>query len=249
MEYFYTPPSLIHPPDLDITGEEFSHLTHVMRRKPGDEIRVVDGLGNVYDAVLRSVARGSARCSITSHDVRVNEPEIEVTLAVGILKSNSNFDFLVEKAVEIGVCRIVPLRTERTIPKQAKVDRWRKIALAAMKQSGRCVLPDVRPLTGLREFLSTAPAPRKLIPHEKVSGPSLHEAAKGTGHVCLCIGPEGGFSDEEIRIAREAGFAPVSLGPRRLRTETAAIVATAALLLQAPASRLNGRGEQREIRP
>lgn len=238
MEYFYVPPSRVAPPRLTIDGEEFQHLTHVMRRVPGDEIRVVDGKGNVYDARIMDLLKREAHCEITAHSVMENEPERSVTLAVGILKNGSRFDFLVEKATELGVGSIVPLATKRTIPHHARNDRWQKLAIAAMKQSGRCVLPHVFPLTPFDRFVAgfegagnasgVSEAPVRLIPHEKETTRALREALPGmTGDIVICIGPEGGFSDEEVERAERAGFVPVSLGPRRLRTETAAIAALA----------------------
>src|SRR5512146_2036462 len=98
MEYFYAPPSNISSPHLTIDGEEFQHLTHVMRKQPGDEIRVVDGKGNVYDVRILDTARRTAHCEIMAHREMENEPEISVTLAAGVLKNGARFDFLVEKA-------------------------------------------------------------------------------------------------------------------------------------------------------
>jgi len=242
MEYFYVPPSGVSPPRLTIDGEEFQHLTHVMRRQPGDEIRVVDGKGNVYDARIVEVIRHEARCEIEAHRVMENEPAIAVTLAVGIVKNAARFDFLVEKATELGVRTIVPLTSERTIPQHAKTDRWQKLAIAAMKQSGRCMLPRVLPLTPLRRFLEEPPVPLsgdipsgrpplRLIPHEKEASRALRDVlTREQQDTVICIGPEGGFSEDEVGQAVRAGFVPVSLGPRRLRTETAAITALSMVL-------------------
>ncbi len=157
MEYFYVPPSSISPPYLSIDGEEFLHLTHVMRKRPGDEIRVVDGKGHVYDVRIADIVRREARCEITAQRAMENEPAISVTLAAGIVKNGARFDFLVEKATEIGVHAIVPLTTERTIPHHGKTDRWQKLAVAAMKQSGRCVLPLIHPSDTAQPFPGPTP--------------------------------------------------------------------------------------------
>lgn len=232
MEYFYTPPQLITVHELTIDGDEFVHLTQVMRKRPGDAIRVVNGAGTAYDATIAEISKRTARCEITATHPRLHEPEIDVTLGVAILKNASKFDFLVEKVTELGVNTIVPLTTERTIPRHAKTDRWQKLALAAMKQSGRCVLPTVKSLTSFEDFITSASQHDiKLIPHEKSGNPLTATIQTGTLHsVRLCIGPEGGFSDREIALAQEKGFLPVSLGPTRLRTETAAIAAMALIL-------------------
>jgi len=234
MEYFYAPPAAATPPTLTIAGDEFSHLTHVMRMREGDALRVVDGAGHTYDALITSIGRGEALCRITAAHDRLHEPARELTLAAAMLKNPSRFDYLVEKAVEIGVVRIVPLVTERTIPRQGKRDRWQKLCVAAMKQSGRCVLPRVDEPVPLAAFLASCNAPVKLIPHQDAPLPLAAASPGGTAGAALCIGPEGGFSDVEIGAAQTAGFRPVSLGARRLRAETAAVVACALILDREP---------------
>ena len=232
MEYFYTPPKLISPSELIIEGDEFAHLTHVMRKTIGDSIRVVDGVGTAYDVTITGIdkphrGKRSAQCKITGVRKRLHEPDIDVTLGVGILKNLSRFDFLVEKVTELGVNTIVPLLTARTIPRHAKVERWQKLALAAMKQSGRCVLPVIGELTSFKEFVTSAPTDcLKLVLHEQSSQTiSSHLEGKSHKSFTLCIGPEGGFADDEITYAAGEGFVAVSLGQTRLRTETAAIAA------------------------
>ena len=234
MEYFYAPSTAVTPPTLTIDGEEFTHLTHVMRMREGDALRVVDGAGHAYDAVITTITRHEAHCRITAGYERLHEPSRELTLAAGMLKNPSRFDYLVEKAVEIGVSRIVPLLTERTIPRRGKRERWQKLCVAAMKQSGRCVLPRVDEPVPLEKFLDSCRAPLKLIPHQEAPLPLAVALTSGSGGAALCIGPEGGFSDGEIVAARAAGFQPVSLGERRLRAETAAVVACALLMAREP---------------
>jgi len=234
MEYFYAPPGAVTPPTLTIGGDEFSHLTHVMRMREGDALRAVDGAGHAYDAVITSIGHREALCRITASHERLHEPARTLTLGAGLLKNPSRFDYLVEKSVELGVSRIVPLLTERTIPRQGKKERWQKLCIAAMKQSGRCVLPRVEEPVSLERFLAACSEPLKFIPHQDVTEPLPADASGGTGAVALCIGPEGGFSDAEIDAARAAGFLPVSLGTRRLRAETAAVVACALLLQREP---------------
>ena len=234
MDFFYTPPHLITPPSLVIEGDEFSHLVHVMRKGLHDEISVVDGNGNVYDAEISTLDRRSAMCTVKGHRTFVNEPTRKVVLGAALLRHSGNFDFLVEKVTEIGVHAIVPLRTERTIPSKAKIDRWQKLALAAMKQSQRCYLPIVRQATTVRDCVESADGDStRLLPHESTAGPLLTEAIPAEAQkIILAIGPEGGFTQEEVLLASGHGFIVVSLGPRRLRAETAAIVATAGSLLR-----------------
>lgn len=229
MEYFFTPPSHISKTGLTIEGAEFAHLTHVMRKKAGEAIRVVDGIGNAYDVVIESLNKHVAQCSIHARHQRLHEPSVDVTVAVAILKNHAKFDFLVEKCTELGVNTIVPLLSERTIPRHAKTERWQKLALAAMKQSERCVLPAVQPLMPFPDFIKGANAEQKIIAHEKAEASSTFDTS--VSRITICIGPEGGFSEGEIASATGSGFVAVSLGERRLRTETAAVV-SAALVLQ-----------------
>ena len=233
MDYFYTPAELIRGEELLIRGDEFAHLTHVMRKKVGDPLRVVDGRGSAYDVVIADVAKRTARCTIRQIHARLHEPDVRVTLAVALLKNASRFDVLVEKTTEIGVASIVPLVTVRTIGRHAKVDRWQKLALAAMKQSGRSLLPTVHSPQQFSEFVSTpVEAELRLLPDEQHHEPLIAEVVRRSecASAVICIGPEGGFTGEEITLARASGFTVVSLGTRRLRSETAAIVAVTSVL-------------------
>jgi 16S rRNA (uracil1498-N3)-methyltransferase len=232
MDYFYAPPERIDGRSVLIDGEELAHLAHVMRKKEGDEIMVVDGNGGAYDVLLETVTKRSARGLIRQSFRNYHEPGPRVTLAVGILKNPSKFDFLVEKATEVGVIGIIPLLTERTIPRHAKTDRWQKLALSAMKQSGRSYLPRVKELTNLADLLRTGGSfQRRLIAHMTGEACLAPTTSSGGESTLILVGPEGGFSDSEVESCIAGGFTPVYLGDRRLRTETAAIaLATLAIL-------------------
>ncbi|MBI1804212.1 MAG: 16S rRNA (uracil(1498)-N(3))-methyltransferase [Ignavibacteriae bacterium] len=234
MDYFYCPPQNIRDNTFFIDAEEFSHLVHVMRKKEGDEIMIVDGCGHAFEARIDEVKKKAARGTIARSYANHNEPQVDVTIAVGVLKNPSKFDFLVEKVTELGVRQIVPLLTDRTIPTHAKVDRWQKLALAAMKQSGRSYLPRVQELTSLDDLIRRDdPFDFKIIAHERAESSALFPGtlAKKAQSILLLIGPEGGFSGEEVEKCLASGFLLVYLGDRRLRTETAAIVATTLTLL------------------
>jgi 16S rRNA (uracil1498-N3)-methyltransferase len=231
MDYFYTPPENISQTSIRIEGEEFAHLTHVMRKKAGDIIRVVNGLGTAYDVRLDETLRGVAAGRVLKVYQHHNEPEMDITIAVGILKNPSKFDFLVEKITELGVKEIIPLHTERTIPAHAKIERWQKLALAGMKQSGRSFLPIVRELTTLENLLKMKSSFDALfIAHEQPTD-SLYTIDRSFRSAIIVIGPEGGFSDEELNRCSAVGFHPLYFGNRRLRTETAAIVASTLFLV------------------
>ncbi len=234
MDYFYCPPDHISGTRFTIDDEEFSHLVHVMRKQEGDEIRIVDGKGTAYDARLEEIKKKIAVGTIARTYPHHNEPALKLTVAVGVLKNPSKFDFLVEKITELGVREIIPMVTERTIPSHAKIDRWQKLALAAMKQSGRAFLPEVREMQSLTDVLSHHSShSMKLIAHEKrIEGFHLKKKPSDVRSMIVLVGPEGGFSEDEMYQAVAAGFVPWYLGERRMRTETAAVVISAMALLE-----------------
>ncbi len=234
MDYFYSPPEHITNDAVTIEGDEFSHMTHVMRKKEGDQIRVVNGKGTAFDVVLERINQKAAHGKILRTYEQYHEPQVNIAIGVGVLKNPSKFDFLVEKVTELGVKEIIPLTTERTIPSHAKVDRWQKLALAAMKQSGRSYLPVVRELMTLDEVLTQRDLfDLKLIAHEEEQHDSIRSLpiGKPSSSVLMLVGPEGGFTLEEVLNCRKAGFQTVYLGDRRLRTETAAVVMAALSIL------------------
>lgn len=234
MDYFYSAPENIAGNEVVIVGDEFAHLTHVMRKTAGEEIVVVDGMGRAYAVRVTDIRKKTAHGTIVRETANHNEPSCDLTIAAGILKNPSKFDFLVEKVTELGARRIIPLITQRTIPEHAKIDRWQKLALAAMKQCGRSYLPMVTELTRLTDlFDSKESFSLKLMAHEDPAERKTKEAGfklrPGQSAVVL-IGPEGGFSGEELLRAESAGFEFLYFGERRLRTETAAIVSAARLI-------------------
>jgi 16S rRNA (uracil1498-N3)-methyltransferase len=236
MDYFYCSPQRISTDTITIDGDEFAHMTHVMRKVVGDAIRVVDGRGRAYDVTITAINKKIARGTILRSYEMLHEPKVFCTLAVGVLKNPSKFDFLIEKVTELGVSEIIPMRTERTIPSHARIDRWQKLALAAMKQSGRSYLPTVRDLSTFEEILEESDVSDdalKLVAHEQPGNTPetvLTILRRSYRRAIILVGPEGGFTEKEFEEARRHGFVHLSLGPRRLRTETAAIVVTSLLL-------------------
>jgi 16S rRNA (uracil1498-N3)-methyltransferase len=230
MDYFFVDPKDIHGSVALICGEEFRHLSRVVRKREGETIMLVDGADTSYRAVIRLIDRIHAECEILGTQQRANEPRIDITLAVSLLRNPARFDVLVEKATELGVRTIIPLLCERTVPKSEKHSRLEKIALSAMKQCGRSFLPRIHPLTGFDDLLEgTLDYSLRLIPHEKTEQSqfigSVLQHHSDLKSVLIVIGPEGGFTDHEVALSGEKGFVPISLGPRRLRAETAAISA------------------------
>ncbi|MDE2727714.1 MAG: RsmE family RNA methyltransferase [Gemmatimonadota bacterium] len=247
MEFSYVPPERITGNSAFVTDkDEQHHLARSLRKKPGDAVHFVDGEGWIYDGVLVSL---KPEIEIQIRDRRRDrETESpEVTLAPSLLKG-TRLDTVVEKATELGVSAILPMRTARTVAggrpagRQAgqRLDRWRRIALSAMKQSLRARLPRIEPVTSIGDVVGTASSyDLALIAWEEEGErrPGLAAGLDATARrVLLMIGPEGGFAGEEIAMAREAGMVTVSLGRSRLRSDTAAIAGLALLMaaLDAP---------------
>ena len=227
-EVYYAAPSSFHGDRIVLSREERKHLVTVVRHSIGDTVTIVDGVGNIYAAAIEQIGHETVTCRVESKDHQ--ERPLRVVLGVGLLKNPSRFDFLVEKATELGVAEIVPLTSERTVATRGKADHWSNIALAAMKQSGRAFLPLVAPVTPFKEFVGLHSADEiAVIAHEKADAPSINEVLHGIRPtaVRICVGPEGGFSDGEVATADQAGWKRISLGKYRLRAETAAIAAVA----------------------
>ena len=230
MDYFFVGSESIAENHLVIKGEEYRHLSRVLRKKAGDHVMVTDGKGRMHEAIIRSLDRTSAECAILHTFVGLNEPKINVTLAISPLKNPARLDFVVEKATELGVTTIIPLVCERTIRKHENHLRLQKLTIAAMKQCGRCVLPTIFVSTRFETLAANASQYQlRLIPHERTEQSQFigsvmkhHSEAKSA---LILIGPEGGFAEEEMKLAADHGFVAISLGPRRLRSETAALSA------------------------
>jgi 16S rRNA (uracil1498-N3)-methyltransferase len=233
LDFFYAPPEAVTGSRIHITGDEFSHLTHVMRRQEGDQIGILDGVGTCYVGVIVAIEKRTAFVDIQSIHPLLNESPRRVTLGVSLLKNPSRFDYLVEKATEAGVRTILPMICARTIPRHARVDRWQKIALAATKQCGRCIIPTILEPVPFPDFLKTPSGnAQRLVLHERagtVWAAGANPSVKLDAYIG--VGPEGGFTDLEVSEAEQHAFDLVRLGERRLRTETAAIFAAARLLL------------------
>ena len=157
MDYFFVDPKDVHGRVALIRGEEFRHLSRVVRKKVGESVMLVDGADTSYEAVIRVIDRVHAECEILGTRHRANEPRIDITLAASLLRNPARFDILVEKATELGVRTIVPLLCERTIPKSEKHSRLEKIALSALKQCGRSYLPRIQSLTSFEALLEDSP--------------------------------------------------------------------------------------------
>ena len=231
---FFVPRAHFSGDVCDFPPEEAHHASRVLRHSSGDTVRVVDGEGSAYIIRLIDVGKNRVSGQVVEHMPDDGEPSTHVTIAAALLKQRGRYETFLEKAVELGVSAIVPLITARTEKGGLKLERSENLLQAAMKQSGRSLLPDLRPSRTLPELLSEKNGDELwVVCHESAEGSPevisvLREEAPS--HVTILIGPEGGFTEAEIGACRAAGLKIARLGPRRLRAETAAMVAAAACM-------------------
>lgn len=221
-----------YAPDIATTGllpeSESGHAIRVLRKRIGDDIEVVDGKGTLYRCRL---VGDSAKGAMTEILETMALPKVwtpSITLAVAPTKHLDRMEWLVEKLVEIGIDRIVPLRCRHSERKELKRDRLEKIAVSAMKQSLKAVLPVIDEMTPISAFLKECAGSQagKFVGYCDADTPRrLLAKTYSTGSdAIIMIGPEGDFSPDEISLAAQAGFTAVTMGDNRLRTETAALV-------------------------
>lgn len=238
-------PRLFVPPEdfPNITGADAHYVRAVLRLKSGDRLELLDGTGQVYEAEIIGLAKSQVQVKIISSRPAGNEPRVKVTLAQALPKG-SKMDFVIEKSVELGVNRIIPVLTERTIGKNAKLDRWRKLAKEAAEQSGRAIIPEISALTNFTDILKLkSQFDLTLIPWELEKEISLKsilttQPPNQLTTILIVIGPEGGFSQKEVEQARAIGWQTVSLGKRILRTETAGLAVLANIMYEREADQI-----------
>ena len=234
----YTSQALVEGRTVELGAGPSKHLLTVLRLKPGASLVLFDGSGHEFEATLDAADNRRARVLVGMVRARGSESPLRITLAQGISRGE-RMDFTLQKAVELGVAEIIPVLTERSVVRldgrQAtrKQQHWQQLVIGACEQSGRVRVPTVRAPLALRDLLSERPqaAGLELLLHPEASAGLSDLAAPEKNQIRLLIGPEGGFSAAETAAARHAGFTAVRLGPRVLRTETAALVALS--LLQA----------------
>lgn len=220
---------------VSLTGPEAHHLAHVLRARPGDRLYLFNGDGRQYRAVVAAVARRAVVVEVEA----VEEPARELgfrLLVAAPLPRGDRAQFLVEKLTELGVTDFVPLRTARAVvqPREAHADKLRRHVIEASKQCGRNVLLRVAPPADWSDFLARPDRPaRAVVAH--VGGPGPRDLLPAPAGLAVAVGPEGGFTDEEEKAARRAGWEVIGLGPRILRVETAALVLAAWAQGPAPA--------------
>ena len=233
MLHIFVDPAQMQGDLLRVTGTDVNHIKNVLRLRPGDEISVRTGQDErEYRYGIEAYTDSEVLCRLRFVKDSDVELPVRVFLFQGLPKADK-MDLIVQKAVELGVCEIIPVQMRRSVVRldgAKKAQRWQTIAESAAKQSRRAVIPVVREPVSMEEAVRYAKENTdvRLLPYElqKEDGSTREriDAIREGSAVSVFIGPEGGFEPEEVEMAREAGILPISLGKRILRTETAALV-------------------------
>ena len=233
MHHFFVSPSQIEEGTIPVSGTDLNHIKNVLRMKTGEQAEISDGIGRRYLCELLAYEPGCARFKMLESLEEDRELPSRIYLFQGLPKADK-MELIIQKAVELGVFEIIPVATKRAVVKldekkaEKKIIRWNAIAEGGAKQSGRSRIPKV---TDVMSFDRAVEAAKELdvllIPYEKAEGMEatrqMISGIKRGQSVGVFIGPEGGFEEEEVKKASEAGAVPVTLGKRILRTETAGL--------------------------
>ena len=244
MYHFFVDSSAIGEGKVRITGADLNHMKNVLRMKPGEAVLISDGTGKDYNCQVETYTEGEGILEILSENEDSRELPSRIWLFQGLPKSDK-MEVIIQKAVELGAAGVIPVATRNAVVKldakkaESKVRRWQAIAESAAKQSKRSYIPQVGAVISLKEAFSYIEEQKFdlcMIPYELEKGMDgtkqvLSRLASGQ-QIAVFIGPEGGFDEEEIRLALEKNVIPVSLGKRILRTETAGPAILALLMMK-----------------
>jgi 16S rRNA (uracil1498-N3)-methyltransferase len=260
MQRFFVEPSSIGNNRVPLSREQAHQIRDVLRLRPGDSIIVLDNAGWEYQVTLTAIRHEQVIGEIVQKRQASGEPKVHLTLYQSLL-TRDKFEFVLQKCTEIGVCEFVPVITQRSIvrsriPGRDKLDRWQKIITEAAEQCERGRIPELREPVNFEHAIKENQISKikyqkcrinfsdtnekeydcRLIASTSSGAKNLHEAltsgSEKPTNIALFIGPEGGFTDDEVRLACENGIVPVSLGKRILRTETAAMITSALILYE-----------------
>ena len=243
MHHFFVLPQAVEGDKVTITGPDVNHIRNALRMRQGESLLISDGEGNDYHCRISLIESGLVEARVIE---RRESRELPVSLYLfqGLPKSDK-MELIIQKAVELGVYEIIPVITKNAVVKldakkeRSRLERWQAISESAAKQSGRSKIPKVEKVMLLKEALEMAEGlDRILIPYENQSGidtmrKALEETGEDTRSIAVFIGPEGGFDESEILLAKEQGAVPVSLGRRILRTETAGLAILSLFMMKA----------------
>ena len=248
MYHFFISPGQVREQTITIEGHDVRHIRNVLRMRPGEELLLSDGAGNDYTCTIEELSDQQVLCQILSREASGTEPSVQVYLFQGLPKSDK-LEHIIQKSVELGVFRIIPVETSRSVVKydpkklKGKQERWQKISESAAKQSRRGIIPEVDPVTSFPEALRKArDLDLVLIPYEnykdmKATKDILQNIRPGM-RIGIFVGPEGGFDAAEVekacneKDAGGAGAQQISLGARILRTETAPLMLLSVIMFQ-----------------
>jgi 16S rRNA (uracil1498-N3)-methyltransferase len=225
-------------PEILITGDDVRHIGKVLRMQVGDSCVVVAPDGSAAVAVIKSITSSEVMLSLTAVIDDNKEPPVKIILVQGLPKSDK-MDYIVQKAVELGVYKVIPMHAAHSVvqytdqKKAARVERWQKIAAEAAKQCRRSLIPQISNIQSLHEVLSSLEGKAEIIMlYEGQTKVRLRDilTMSHAEAIAIIVGPEGGFSDEEVGLASRRGAAIATMGPRILRTETASVAAVAAVM-------------------
>jgi 16S rRNA (uracil1498-N3)-methyltransferase len=213
-----------------ILSEDSSrHIAQVLRMKNGDKISITNGQGKILTAEIINTDKKKAEIKVLSETI-ISPANYNIAIAISLIKNNNRFEWFVEKATEIGVSTIIPMICKRTEKNHFREGRIRSIAISAMLQSGQAWLPQISSPVKMDEIMKDKEYSQKFIAHcMKEERKDLTDVADKKSSKIILIGPEGDFTEEEIRTAIQRNFIPVTLGETRLRTETAGLVAAVLL--------------------
>ena len=240
MQRFFVTPDQVGVDKIRIQGSDVNHMKNVLRMRPGEEVMVSDGNNRQYRCRVEDYPEGEAVLAILEAGLVDTELPSRIYLFQGLPKQEK-MELIVQKAVELGVCQVIPVQTRRCVVKldakkaAKKVQRWQQIAESAAKQAGRGYIPAVSEVMTFQEALAFSEAlDIRLIPYELADGMEgtrkILDGIRPGQSVGIFIGPEGGFEKEEVGRAVEAGALPITLGKRILRTETAGIAVLSILM-------------------
>ena len=204
---------------------ETRHCIHSLRKQIGDVINFVDGKGNWYEGAITSSSKKSFQVTIEKTEIWKKNRSNYLHIVIAPTKNITRFEWFLEKATEIGIDEITPILTFHSERRRLRVDRLEKVVLSAMKQSLKANLPKINDLMKYKDFFKSETGGNKYIAYVEEQNVHLKDTIEPSQSVTILIGPEGGFSKEEVDFAKNNNFVSVSLGSSRLRTETAGIVA------------------------
>lgn len=212
---------------IKVCGDEAKHMSKVLRLASGDSVEVCDGSGFTFSGTISDITKNEVEIALGEGIRDESEPETKVYLFAGLSKG-AKMELVIQKSVELGVTKVIPVETEFSVAKEGKQERWQRIAFEAAKQCKRPTVPEISDVVSFKEAVSIMKSlDTSICAYEKEDKVGITEALNSVPSVKTCgifVGPEGGISEKEIKILSDEGVAIVSLGKRILRTETAAIV-------------------------